>query len=1131
MDAVIDLTARAVSFVTLVQDTITSGTVTSKSPSLEKGLFDTLALFSKNCKRYLDKDERLATELLEKAQELVWVSHESPAEDLNNAIIDYTMKLSTSVIQWILSHQGTDVFKRLEDCESFPAPFTWREVISQILYSSPGQRSILAKQLQYLPIQVVLAAGGAGYNAFQQRLLQLYKVDEEDWAAVTTSLEREAIAHCKNFHPELVDQLLINDDRLYTSLLNHKVPLSFDLVFAQELIEIEKNRLARYNEQCLKVAGDKVKDRRLTHVESAGTTGTSTLKKGNSMGLYALALSGGGIRSATFNLGILQSLAKAGLISRFDYLSTVSGGGYIGSWLEAWIKRDGSVTKVCDRLNADKSADPLAEEVRPIRWLRMFSNYFTPQTGLMSADSWTVGVTWMRNMILNQLVILLAFLAVFFLASFFYAIWGNYIKWGNTNWVFVMCWSIGVLLPAAFLAGLGMKSYYSERLSPLPIKRDKPLFISMTILLLGFAGAFFVSAAMFSNSQPSPANIFHFDSSHKFYLHILTLLPSAVIAFITLLLVAILGEYDVYMKDFKFNKFLAWTLIMVSSGASALIGLLSLSLVWVLLQTLACYPHDLDLYRNIAFTIGPPLILEVFCIVVVARMAFFGKYFPDERREWWGRLGGIVHRAGFIWMVVFGFSLLGRRAFVEIFHENFTLALGGWSAIIGFAVKAAASSKTNGKESTGLMPTFLNILAKTGPYLFIMGIFIFFPALIETIVSHKKEFIETFILNKHKLLILLGLAVGTAGLAFGFSAMVGVNEFSMHHFYRNRLVRAYLGATRRRTERERTSNAFTGFDLGDDMFLSQLTNAQGYFGPYPILNTTLNASQATDLDRQDRKAESFVFSPLFCGFDFSQTVPSANVKMKSHDYGYRPTSEYTGDKGPTLGTAMAISGAALNPNQGYHSSPGTAFLLTIFNAAFGWWTSNPRNSCWDHAEPKSGLAYLIYDLIGQTNTIKDFVCLSDGGHFDNMGLYELVRRRCSFIVLGDSEQDTSFSCEGLASAIRRCRIDFGAEIEIDIHGLVQRNEKNFSAKNYALGTIKYPGEIAGSGHLLYIKASMTEGVSVDVREYALKHPTFPDQTTADQFFDEEQFESYRKLGLYIGDLAMADAEVVATFRF
>src|SRR6476659_3914443 len=126
----------------------------------------------------------------------------------------------------------------------------------------------------------------------------------------------------------------------------------------------------------------------------------------------ALCLSGGGIRSATFGLGILQGLARCGLLDKFHYLSTVSGGGYIGSWLSAWIKNNpqgmrGVVTEL--KRPPDSTLDP---EPRPIRYLREFSNYLAPRSGLTSVDFWTLIVTFIRNMFLNWLV-LISWLAAF----------------------------------------------------------------------------------------------------------------------------------------------------------------------------------------------------------------------------------------------------------------------------------------------------------------------------------------------------------------------------------------------------------------------------------------------------------------------------------------------------------------------------------------------------------------------------------------------------------------------------------------------------------------------------------------------------------------------------------------------
>jgi hypothetical protein len=147
-----------------------------------------------------------------------------------------------------------------------------------------------------------------------------------------------------------------------------------------------------------------------------------------------------------------------------------------------------------------------------------------------------------------------------------------------------------------------------------------------------------------------------------------------------------------------------------------------------------------------------------------------------------------------------------------------------------------------------------------------------------------------------------------------------------------------------------------------------------------------------------------------------------------------------------------------------------------------------------------------------TNDTAPFVNLSDGGHFDNMGLYELVRRRCSFILLCDAEQDPEFKFEGLGSAIRKCRIDFGACVEIDTSLIRPGKGGKPSGNHSAVGSIVY---LDGSeGTLVYVKPSLTSDEPEDVTQYHQAHADFPHETTADQWFTESQFESYRALGFH-----------------
>jgi hypothetical protein len=261
-------------------------------------------------------------------------------------------------------------------------------------------------------------------------------------------------------------------------------------------------------------------------------------------------------------------------------------------------------------------------------------------------------------------------------------------------------------------------------------------------------------------------------------------------------------------------------------------------------------------------------------------------------------------------------------------------------------------------------------------------------------------------------------------------------------------------------------------------------------------------------------AASFTLAPLYSGYVMDEDCLGA----------FRPTREYQG--GMSLGTAMAISGAAFTPNMGYHSSPPVAFLMSVLNVRLGWWLGNSRvDTSWHKPEPPLGLFYLLFELFGETNSEREFVYLSDGGHFENLGIYELVRRRCRYIIACDGSADADLGFECLGNAIEKCRTDFGIDIEINVDAIRRSKETGYSKAHCAFGRIRYDrlnnnGPRHPVGTLLYIKASLSGEEPADVTHYAEEHPAFPHQTTADQYFDESQFESYRALGEHVAETVL-----------
>jgi hypothetical protein len=197
---------------------------------------------------------------------------------------------------------------------------------------------------------------------------------------------------------------------------------------------------------------------------------------------------------------------------------------------------------------------------------------------------------------------------------------------------------------------------------------------------------------------------------------------------------------------------------------------------------------------------------------------------------------------------------------------------------------------------------------------------------------------------------------------------------------------------------------------------------------------------------------------------------------------------------------------------GYNTSPLVAFLLTMFNVRLGWWFPNPSQKSWKARGLSFSLLYLLLELFGIADEKRRYLNVSDGGHFENLGVYELIRRRCKVVIACDGECDEFLNFGGLGNMIRICETDFGAVIDIDVRSIRPQKDGPGLA-HCAVGTIKYSnGDI---GRLIYLKSSITGDEDVSIAQYRASHPSFPHETTADQFFSEDQFESYRKLGLHI----------------
>jgi hypothetical protein len=315
-------------------------------------------------------------------------------------------------------------------------------------------------------------------------------------------------------------------------------------------------------------------------------------------------------------------------------------------------------------------------------------------------------------------------------------------------------------------------------------------------------------------------------------------------------------------------------------------------------------------------------------------------------------------------------------------------------------------------------------------------------------------------------------------VSLGF--LVNVNATSLHTFYRDRLRDAYI--IRRKS---------TG-----ELKLSQLSPT----APYHILNAAINI-QSSSQNLRGRDAQVFYFSKLYCGSKITGWCPTMLLERA--------------DPQIDLAAAVAISGAAVAPNQGVVTNRPLRFLMAIANARLGYWLINPaRLSSKILVSRKVSPYFFVLEFLGRLDETRRRIYVSDGGHIENLGVYELLRRRCKYIVIVDAEQDTSGSFHGLAHLTRIAKINFDYDIEISMPD-IRPNEAGLSKAHSALGFVRYSASEVGN--ILYIKASLTGDENEYITEYRKRVKVFPHESTTDQFFTEEQFEAYRALGFHIAE--------------
>lgn len=768
-----------------------------------------------------------------------------------------------------------------------------------------------------------------------------------------------------------------------------------------------------------------------------------------------LALSGGGVRSATFNLGLLQALDKHNILDRVDYLSTVSGGGYIGTaltrYLNTWPNGNAPTTSKppfpFDRENPNKIVDHI----------RSHASYLTPGCGL---NRFALSAAILRGISINLFILGPIFLLLMWALTFRC----NWVEW---HWIQQHCTGnriplvfAGVIIITAIVWGVLFRilsQHYPHdgrtRYSSLweTISLILPALIMITVMWRGKIGILFALTGT---------------------------IVLIILTFITLLNLK---------EQYPFNWW--WELFSRVIVASILFSLWT----WRGELILASWAHHPKMFL-VFLSVGTGLLIKL----VLGNILF------AILSSWKDRLsseGAIFFSAEYGYLLSWGlfFCALGSLPLLhglitplsdhiqisEITIPAATGTLGILSTAIGWIIRNRKG------EFSGFVTFFLRL----GLLLLVLAIAI---GLYAAATSIGSEVIKDVTWWK------LALAA-LAAFIFALLLNADFNFVSVHQYYSDRLLDAYIRAPKPAAKQGENESEFKIKDI--------CIEKSG--APYPIINCTVLTPHSREAKYRLRRGDNFIFSPRYIG---------------ANSTGYAQN-----DKDYKLSTAMAVSGAAIDPYTGEATTWELRFLMTLLNIRLGYWILNPDlfSSSTNSTESNYWTRFRKYVqaswvwLVGREmfcglSEKSPRVRLSDGGHFENLGLYELVRRKCRLIIVSDAGEDGHWKFEDLARAIERVRVDFGAEIEIDLSPVKPYPTDGFSYQPFTIGSILYQNEDRTKsrdkthGIIIYFKATLFGNLPADIVGYRSANPAFPNESSLNQFFTELQFEAYRELGYQSG---------------
>jgi hypothetical protein len=348
-------------------------------------------------------------------------------------------------------------------------------------------------------------------------------------------------------------------------------------------------------------------------------------------------------------------------------------------------------------------------------------------------------------------------------------------------------------------------------------------------------------------------------------------------------------------------------------------------------------------------------------------------------------------------------------------------------------------------------------------------------------------------------------------------------RYSMHQYYRERLSRAFVirRASAHSTIRAEAIPYENPIRLSDIGAALESRRRKGHSIPSFVFCAAVTAGEG-DVPRRSWAA-SFTFEPESSGScGLGMAMPTKDLE--------RSTMEGGADL--TLPSVMAISGAAISPFMGRFSIPAFRMLMALFNLRLGVWLPNLSSSAGSNGRQSTarsrefGALYTLREGLGLAKRRSRHIHVSDGGHWENLGLVELMRRRCSHILVIDASASNRGALSDIARAAALARAELGAELHLDPRCTVPASETGLADRPVAVGSVRYPD--GSVGQIYYARCCLWPGAPVDLQVFREVDKRFPQHPTTNQFLTGEQFEAYRALGWAVAADTLEAARLSAT---